>query len=142
MALTEGQKKILEKQQSVNKGQPQQPEASQSQQGVQDITLDEYRDQNKSAMESAIAPRAKDAMDSLQRLDQRLGVFEDRFVDAAVSRIDTMPLRIEQKLAKRLQERQESRQKPEINDILDAYVVPNFGLPAAAECKMLGAQQM
>lgn len=90
-----------------------------------------YRTQNGDAMTSAIAVRAQDATSSLRTLDQRLSQFEDRFADAAVERIDSVALRIEQKIAQRLNARQESRQKPQIVDVLDAFTVPEFDMPPA-----------
>ncbi len=91
----------------------------------------DYRTQNGDAMTSAIALRAQDATSSLQTLDQRLSQFEDRFADAAVNRIDSVALRIEQKIAQRLNARQQSRQQPQIIEILDAFTVPEFELPPA-----------
>jgi hypothetical protein len=60
-------------------------------------------------MNAALTLRAQQTTDSLQSLHQRLEDFEDRFADAAVERLDQVPLRIEQKIAARLQARQEVR---------------------------------
>lgn len=90
-----------------------------------------YHDQNMGAINGAIAIRAQETANSLQALDQRLSQFEDRFADAAVERIDSVALRIEQKIAARLHQRQEQRQKPQIVDVLDAFTVPEFELPMA-----------
>lgn len=92
---------------------------------------DSYHDQNMSAINGAIAIRAQETSNSLQALDQRLNQFEDRFADAAVERIDSVGLRIEQKIAQRLQARQESRSKPQIVEVLDAFTIPEFDLPPA-----------
>lgn len=91
-----------------------------------------YRAQNEGTISGAIALRAQDASSSLQALDNRLSSFEDRFAEAAVNRIDSVALRIEQKIAVRLQARAEHRKQPQIIEILDAFTVPEFALPQAA----------
>lgn len=90
-----------------------------------------YQEQNLGAINGAIALRAQETTNSLQALDQRLSQFEDRFADAAVERIDSVALRIEQKIAQRLQQRQENRQKPQIVDILDVFTIPDMEMPPA-----------
>lgn len=92
---------------------------------------EDYRNQNGSSINGAIALRAAETTSSLQALDARLSQFEDRFADAACDRIDSVALRIEAKIAQRLQARQEARQKPAIVDVLDAFTVPDFALPPA-----------
>lgn len=92
---------------------------------------DRYQEQNMGAMNSAIALQAQETTNSLQQLHQRLEAFEERFADAAVDRIDSVALRIEQKIAAKLNARIEARKQPQIVDILDAFTVPEFGLPPA-----------
>lgn len=92
---------------------------------------DSYHSTNMGAINGAIAIRAQETSSSLQALDSRLNQFEDKFADAAVDRIDSVALRIEQKIAQRLQARQEARYQPQILDVLDAYTVPDFNLPPA-----------
>lgn len=92
---------------------------------------DTYQEQNLGAINGAIAIRAQETTASLQALDQRLSQLEDRFADAAVERIDSVALRIEQKIAARLQQRQEQRQKLQIVDVLDIFTIPEFDMPPA-----------
>jgi len=104
---------------------------------------DRYQEQNLSSINGAIAIRAQETTASLQALDQRLSQFEDRFADAAVERIDSVALRIEQKIAARLQARQEQRQKPQIVDVLDVFTIPEFDMPPAiAPSSALGCLPM
>jgi hypothetical protein len=101
-----------------------------------------YRSQNGGTINSAIALRAQETTSSLQALDERLNQFEDRFAEAAVDRIDSVALRIEQKIAQRLQARQEARYQPQIVDVLDAFTVPDFALPPAIMPSALGCLPM
>ncbi len=128
-----------------NKNRPQHPSAQQppADRHQQQFNAEAYRSQNGSTINSAIAIRAQETASSLQALDARLSQFEDRFAEAAVDRIDSVAVRIEQKIAQRLQARQEARQKPQIVDILDAFTVPDFALPPAiAPHSALGALPM
>lgn len=92
---------------------------------------DTYHQQNMGAMNSAIAFRAQETRNSLQRLHQQLEAFEDKFADAAVERIDSVPLRIEQKIADRLNARHENRQQLELAGSIEVFEVPSFDLPIA-----------
>lgn len=92
---------------------------------------DSYHQQNMGAMNSAIALRAQETSNSLQRLHQQLEAFEDKFADAAVNRIDSVALRIEQKIAAKLNARHEARQQLELVDSVQVFEVPSFELPMA-----------
>lgn len=106
-------------------------------------TPEDYQAQNHGAMQGAIALRAQETAKSLQALDNQLTAFEQRFAQAAVNRIDQVPLRIEQAIAAQLQQRHAARQQPQILDVLDAFTVPDFELPPAiAPCTVAGALAM
>lgn len=104
---------------------------------------DTYHQQNMGAMNSAIAFRAQETSNSLQQLHQRLEAFEDKFADAAVDRINSVPLRIEQKIAARLNARHEDRQQLDLADSVEVFEVPSFDLPMAiAPSSALGCLPM
>ena len=86
--------------------------------------------QNTVAIEQQITARAVTTKQSLQELDKRLSQFEDKFADAAISRIDSMPERIQQKIVLGLQSRAQST--IEIVETLEALTIPEFPMPYAA----------
>ena len=86
--------------------------------------------QNTVAIEQQITARAVTTKQSLQELDSRLSSFEDKFADAAISRIDSMPERIQQKIVLGLQSRAQST--IEIVETLEALTIPEFPMPYAA----------
>ena len=113
---------------------PSLPELNSSPSSQKPVAPD-YRGQNVSVIDLEVVEKSKDAGRSLQRLDDRLDVFESRFAAAAIERIDSMPMRIEQKIAQGLKERSQNRQVldlSEVYEIIDALVIPEFPMGVTA----------
>ena len=111
---------------------PSLPELNSS---YQEPVAPDYRGQNVSVIDLEVVEKSKDAGKSLQRLDDRLNVFESRFAAAAIERIDSMPARIEQKISQGLKERSQNRQVldlSEVYEIIDALVIPEFPMGVTA----------
>jgi len=117
------------------KATPSLPELNAFPPSPQEPVAPDYRGQNLSAIALEVAEKSKDAVRSLQELDDKLAGFESRFADAAIDRIDSMPVRIEQKIAQGLEARQKSRQKADLGEVyalIDSLVIPGFPMGVTA----------
>jgi len=68
-------------------------------------------------------------------IDTLLTEFEIQFSEDVIERIDSMPARIEQKIAQGLKERSQNRQVldlSEVYEIIDALVIPEFPMGVTA----------
>lgn len=92
---------------------------------------EQYHQQNTDAISGAISLRTEEIGSSLQRLDQQLTVFEERYALAAVQRVEQVGLRIERRMAELLQERAVARIGFNLHQSIEEVNVPTFELPPA-----------